>query len=396
MSDLPPLHPSKARFYELDILRGVAAVLVVFYHYKHFLLISEAAGFDYADLPFQDLLMPLYLYGQFFVELFFAISGYVFFWLYADAIKTRRTGPVRFFIARFARLYPLYFVTLVAAAVLQIAYTHVSGASFIYSDNTSFNFVLSLFMVQQWWPGAVQTFNGPAWSISVEVFLYALFFLICYLRRTSYFVLLLLIVIGLTIKDMDALSDFARGMPHFFIGGLVFYLVQWLRADGREKIRKAVTIGLGIVLPVLAVISFVRGRVPGQLHGNDLVSTVFSVDSFIYIFLPLFLLQIGLMQGHWKVSLMSRETLHRWSWIGDISYAVYLIHFPLQLAMMLILSAWPAATRLAIFSSPITLIGFMGTACGLAWLSHRYFEMPMQRFLRGWMGERLDKPKALG
>ncbi|HTN41414.1 MAG TPA: acyltransferase, partial [Asticcacaulis sp.] len=179
MSAVPPLHPKEARFYELDILRGLAAITVVFFHYKHFLLVSDAVGFDYDHMPFSALLMPFYLYGQFFVELFFAISGYVFFWLYARAIEEGRTRPWGFFVARFARLYPLYVVTLIVVAGLQIVYRSQYGDDFIYNEATPANFALNLLMVQQWLPYAVQSFNGPAWSISVEVFLYALFFLIC-------------------------------------------------------------------------------------------------------------------------------------------------------------------------------------------------------------------------
>ena len=377
MSDAA-LHPHKARFYELDILRGVAALVVVFFHYKHFLLISEAAGFDYAHMPLSAIFMPLYLYGQFFVELFFAISGYVFFWLYAEAIASRHTSAWAFFVARFSRLYPLYIVTLLAVVALQALYP---GDDFIYRQDTPVNFVLNLFMVQQWVPYAVQSFNGPAWSISVEVFLYALFFLICFFGWNRPWVLGGLFVAGAILRLMsDPTVDFVRGVPSFFQGGLIYYAVQLL--SRHETWRRRVMLWLCVILPVAWIISYVRGFRPvNVLMEPGLMGTWLSVPVFLYVVLPLSLLALGLMQGHWRVKWLSRDSLHRISWIGDISYSVYLIHFPLQLTIMLGLSGLSPAVRLALFGSPLSLLIFMALASGLGWLSFHYLEMPARRYL---------------
>lgn len=381
MSNAPPLHPREARFYELDILRGLAAIIVVMFHYKHFLLISDTAGFDYGHMPFSAVLMPFYVYGQFFVELFFAISGYVFFWLYAQPIEAGRTDAWSFFVARFARLYPLYFVTLLLVAVLQMAYRARTGADFIYRQDTLANFSLNLLMIQQWIPYAVQSFNGPAWSISVEVFLYALFFGLCVFRVNSLKVLAALFLVGAVVRlTSDPTVDFLRGVPSFFQGGLVYYAVQAVRRH--EVWRRRLAWGLAVILPLLWGLSYALGFRPANgLIGHDLLSTIFNVPAFLYIVMPLTLLAIGLMQGHWRARWLDRDHLHRISWIGDISYSIYLIHFPLQLGLMLVLARLPFAERAVIFSSPLALLGFMALAAGLGWLSFRYFEMPMRRYL---------------
>jgi peptidoglycan/LPS O-acetylase OafA/YrhL len=378
LSAAAPLHPREARFYELDILRGVAALVVVLFHYKHFLLISDAVGFDYAHMPLGAILMPLYLYGQFFVEMFFAISGYVFFWLYAEAISRRRTGAGAFFLARFSRLYPLYIVTLLVVALLQLAYP---GDDFIYKQDTPLNFVLNLFMVQQWVPYAVQSFNGPSWSISVEVFLYALFFIVCFFGWNRPWVLAALFVIGAIIRLLsDPTVDFLRGVPSFFQGGLIYYAVRALRRH--EVWRRRVMAWLCVLLPVVWIISFARGfRSVNVLAEPGLAGTLLSVPTFLYLVLPLSLLALGLMQTHWRAGCLSRENLHRISWIGDISYSVYLIHFPLQLAIMLGLSGLSLSARLAIFGSPLSLLAFMALASGLGWLSFHYLEMPARHYL---------------
>ncbi|MFT4074003.1 MAG: acyltransferase [Asticcacaulis sp.] len=398
MPDTPSLHPQKARFYELDILRGVAAILVITFHYKHFFLINMAIGFDYADMPFQGLLKPVYLYGQRFVELFFSISGYVFFWLYSEAVASRRTSAVSFFVARFARLYPLYFVTFICVAIMQGIYVSLYGVEYIYTGNTPVNFLLNLFMVHQWVPSAPQSFNGPSWSISVEVFLYLLFFLVCYFRQNRMLVLTGLFLLGAIFKYIHVMepNDFARGMPSFFLGGIVYYGVRYLCEPQNIRWRRGVTLTLAIVLPIIWIVSYMNGRVePPADPSANLINYFLNTESFIYIVLPLSVMMLGLMQDRWKTRLLDRAHLHRLSWLGDISYSIYLLHFPLQLALMLVLSRWPLVQRVQWFGSPLAFVAFMATVMGLGWLSHRYFEMPTQRFLRAWLTQRLAKAEVV-
>lgn len=393
------------RFYELDILRGLAAFMVVTFHYKHFFL-TDTGGFDYADMPLHAMLMPVYVYGQFFVELFFAISGYVFFWLYSGMIATRRTGLRSFFIARFARLYPLYFVTFILVALIQWAFRSLYGHDYIYGDNTAVNFVLSLFMVQQWWPDASQTFNGPSWSISVEIFLYAVFFLICRLRLQSVWMALALVVAGLVFKYLhyNPTNDFARGLPSFFFGGLAWYGVEALRAH--ESWRRRVSLALGVVLPLLWALSY-AGAYDALWGANQLDlaqkglprqgvhAVLMSIASFDYGLIPLTLVFFGLKRDLWRLSWLQTDRLKNWGWIGDISYSLYLIHFPLQISLMLLLSRWPFAVRAHLFASPLAYLGFMATAMGLAWLSYRHFEMPLRKHIREWLSAKVAGPATV-
>jgi peptidoglycan/LPS O-acetylase OafA/YrhL len=238
-------------------------------------------------------------------------------------------------------------------------------------------------MVQQWLPYAAQSFNGPAWSISVEVFLYALFFMLCVWRQNNIWILAGLFLVGAVVRVLsDPTVDFVRGVPSFFEGGLVFYAVKALRRTENAVWRRRIVLALVIALPVLWVLSYVRGFHPiNVLVEPGVFAAIFSVVSFLYIVLPLTLLAIGLMQDHWRAKCLSRDNLHKISWIGDISYSIYLIHFPLQLGLMLILARLPFAQRAVIFSSPLMLLAFMALAAGLGWLSFRYFEMPMRRYL---------------
>ena len=390
----PLAHPREARFYELDILRGVAAMMVVIYHYKHFFFVSDAYGFDYLHMPLFRALEPIYVYGQFFVELFFSISGYVFFWLYSEAIAARKTTGTDFFIARFSRLYPLYFATFILVALIQWTFHHLYGADFIYHHNGARNFALNLFMVQQWWPHPDMSYNGPSWSISVEVFLYAVFFLLCVFRFNAWYWAALMVAGGLVYKyaHYDPQNDFVRGIPAFFLGGLVWHAATWLR--GHETWRKRVALGLVIVVPLLWVLAYVRCALVlwGQAAippPSDALSPVLNTETFVYVLVPLSLLMFAVMQGRWKLPLMSAPGLHRFAWIGDVSYSIYLIHYPLQFVLMLGLAHWPYPVRAQLMGSPLTLLAFLSVATGLAWLSFKAFEMPARRILRGVLTRRL-------
>jgi len=394
---------AEARFYELDILRGLAAFLVVVFHYKHFLT-EDAINFDYDHLPFHTVLMPIYVYGLMFVEMFFSISGYVFFWLYSEAVSERRLGAQRFFIARFARLYPLFFVTFIAVALMQLAFFGLYGQTYIYQHNTPAQFVLNLFMVHQWLPHPEQTFNGPSWSLSVEVFLYILFFTLASKRLNHPVILagLAAVAVGFNMThSIENVSGIARGVASFFLGGLAFHAVTALRQPGREIWHKRVSLGLLWLLPCLWLLSYVRSQTDLWNHvasglPDSFIWYAFSSSGFVYVVVPLTLLLLGLRQGQWELKVLTPERLHRLAWIGDISYSLYLIHFPLQIGIMILMAHYSFATRVAVFSSPLTLVAFLAVAAGLARLSFTYFEMPMRERVKSWLTRRLSSisPKS--
>src|SRR6185295_10029974 len=95
----------RPRAYLLDALRGLAALSVVLFHWKQFLWVGTTPGHvDYHALPGSTLLWFFYTRGGQAVDLFFVLSGFVFYWLYSQAIAQRRVGAREFAILRFSRL----------------------------------------------------------------------------------------------------------------------------------------------------------------------------------------------------------------------------------------------------------------------------------------------------
>lgn len=154
-SGTPQLHA-------LTGLRGIAAWLVVIYHYREALapLVPRAA-------------LTVAAQGALAVDLFFVLSGFIIALNYRKVFQAdgmRAYG--RFLLLRMARIYPLHIVML-AVFVLYIALVSlVRGRDELHSVGY---LIESIFLVQAWVPGTEPALNVPAWSISTEMFACLLF-----------------------------------------------------------------------------------------------------------------------------------------------------------------------------------------------------------------------------
>lgn len=373
------------RLHSLDALRGVAALCVVLWHWQHFFALSGrwSPGWERSVQPLYWLLKPLYEGGWLAVDLFFALSGYVFFWLYAETVRTRSVGVGNFALLRFSRLYPLHLLTLLVVAVLQGIFRHVTGHFFIYSANDARSFLFNLGLMQGWRPDAVQSFNGPAWSISVEALLYVLFFIIARAGFIRPVTALAVTAFGVVLMAFD--FQVARGIIGFFCGGLAWFAVTRI-AKGRNAVRNAALVirsaVLGWAFVVMANYTPLAPHLYDWLnaHAHQGVLQGYAYQSYLLAFTlvlsPLTIAALALHEQLWRVRIYARL-----SFLGDISYSTYMLQFPLQLivALLALRFGWPQA----LFHSPIALILFVLILIMLASLSYRYFERPAQRLIRG-------------
>ncbi len=155
-----------ATIHALTGIRAIAAVWVVVEHFRYEL---------YGLFPAAQRVDWWIDSGYLGVEVFFVLSGFIISYNYAggfSAVATRRSYG-EFLLNRFARIYPVHLVTLMAVALLVLA-ASVTGI-ILSSDGkyTPLSFVanVGLFQVA---PG-VAAWNGPAWSISVEALAYVAF-----------------------------------------------------------------------------------------------------------------------------------------------------------------------------------------------------------------------------
>jgi peptidoglycan/LPS O-acetylase OafA/YrhL len=146
------------RFYELDSLRGIAALSVVIFHFQ----------FDFVDKANYPSSFA-YPKGYLAVDLFFILSGIVLAYRYGEGLRTGTVSIGRFLVARLARLYPLHFVTLMFLVTFAI-YTGTWGKSYFGGGSVpGYALVLNLLLIQCIGLLPAATFNIVSWSISTEL-----------------------------------------------------------------------------------------------------------------------------------------------------------------------------------------------------------------------------------
>ena len=153
----------------LEIVRFISALSVLVWHYQHFFYIANKPTDFFRELqPFYSLLSIFYDYGFYGVQVFWCISGFIFFWKYRDSIASKSITYKNFFILRFSRLYPLHLATLLLVLALQTMYFHQRDYFFVYQNNDIPHFIYQLFLASSWGFEKGYSFNGPIWSISVR------------------------------------------------------------------------------------------------------------------------------------------------------------------------------------------------------------------------------------
>jgi peptidoglycan/LPS O-acetylase OafA/YrhL len=347
--------PPANKLLGLELLRFAAAFAVLIWHYQHFAYVADKAVDFAADrLPLYGLLQPFYEAGEYGVWLFWCISGYIFFWKYRDAIHDRSTGGWTFFVLRLSRLYPLHLVTLVLVALLQPIYYHLNGYFFVYQDNDLRHFLLQLFMASNWGFQSGSSFDGPIWSISVEVLVYVLFFVL--LRFVTRSALLNLVII---IGCVGASGQLFVCLPFFYIGGLA---AMARRAIAPTPFRDAVDGIAWLIAVAVPLLAWVFTLYPSE-----------RLDYALLAYMPVL---IFCLARDFSVPAAAQRLMEA---AGNMTYSSYLLHFPMQLMMVL---------GCAIFGAPVPLynatflLGFVAATLLASYLSYRYFEAPAQNFVR--------------
>ena len=347
-----------ARLYSLDVLRGVAALAVVFWHWRHFFFQgTERASIVPEHLPLYSVFAPLYDNGWLGVDLFFCLSGFVFYWLYADAVARSAVAGRDFFVLRFSRLYPLHAATLLLVAGGQALAQALSGSPFVYRHNDAYHFVLNVLFAPAWGLEEGPSFNAPVWSVSVEVVLYGIFFMLCRVLPVRASVLALAAIAGLLVVEPLYLP-LGRGICAVFVGGLAYLAYGRLRAGPAWAWIAIVALASWLLVPLAAAWLPTRGQL---LYVAGLV-------------FPLTILALALLETR------GLRFFSKGGFLGDMSYSSYLLHFPLQ--MLAVAIAALAGVERSVFYSPWMLAAFIGVLLAVSFASHRLFEMPVQRALR--------------
>ena len=261
------------------------------------------------------------------VSFFFLLSGFILTYSHAREYELGLGRATQFWIARFARVYPVYLVVMLFAAYVHRDQFHPAVHAIAYAAD--------LLMIQAWFTRLVIFFNLPAWSLSVEAFFYAVFpFLVLRLRPSSRLKAMLQLVAWWTLALLIPLVYW-----HFYPAA--FWLKDGGPTVGTEQLL------LVRFLPLYALPEFLAGIAlgwlylrfdPGPRRANLLATTsliLLTATLFASEHIPLLLLNNGLLIPVFALLILS---LCHHSWLsrllahpalvllGESSFAFYLIH----------------------------------------------------------------------
>ena len=340
------------------MLRFLSSIAVLVFHYQHFQFVGGSqVDFVSSQQPLYGILSLFYQYGFYGVEVFWCISGFIFFWKYGEQIAGAKiTGSV-FFILRLSRLYPLHFATLIFMAALQYVYFSQVGAYFIYPYNDLYHFVLQLGLASNWGLQAGDSFNGPIWSISIEVLVYALFFLsLRYISCRPIFIgMVALAAAAVQLLKVSEHPVFPCIM-YFYVGCLT--AIVYRRAHRPGAVKAGVTAGAVVLVLALMILQ----------HYIEI-----KAKTFLVLFAPalIYLCVLYVPETRWTNRLLVPA--------GNMTYASYLLHVPIQIAVVVLCNY----TGLTVpFYETWFLVSFLVVTLALSHVTYENFEMPAQKLLR--------------
>lgn len=319
------------------------------------------------------------------VTIFFVLSGFVLTINYFKQMRhPTSTGVYDYFVARFARVYPLYVLVLLFVVIWQ----HYDGEGI----DGWWRHVLA---VQAWDPNVLRAFdfNGPGWSISVEFFLYACFPLliplVARLRRPPA-MLLTIAAIAVAMLALTAWFALTRADLPIADSGAAH---RWLY---RTPLTRLGDFALGILVARIYMTGGVGGaaaRIGRPLTWASILAIValmswpaFFISAWSWdvgYALPAAALLFGLAVA--PATLPARFlSLPLVVLLGEASYAFYLVHFP----GLEILGGGRWMTEFSavtVIQEALTLAVLLGLAVAL----HFAFEKPVRTYLR----QKLSRPR---
>jgi peptidoglycan/LPS O-acetylase OafA/YrhL len=376
-----PSWPPRLRI--LDASRGLAALAVVLWHWQHFSFAgySLSRSFDASMQPFYPILKLFYMHGYAGVDYFFALSGFIFFWLYRTSIESGAITPRDFWIHRFSRLYPLHSATLILVALLQALYFHGNDTWFVYEFNDLRHFILNLFLATSWGLQSGHSFNEPVWSVSIEVLLYLAFFSLARSERGRPVWCAVISVLAFIWYQEVSQHPLLRGLSMFFLGGAAFHFATALK-NTCALARSGLYVVCALSWTGLLVDVYIY-KFSALLFSHGFFGKAVVIGAAYFIILPSTLCACAVIESR------SKPIPTAVSWLGDISYSAYLIHFPLQLIIAVLASY--KLVSMSFRESHVALIVFLGILLLISHLSYALYEKPMQIWLRTKLAKKLSR-----
>jgi len=327
------------RFLNLDALRGVAAICVLYLH------IGIAAGVPYFGM------------GFFNVDLFFCLSGFVLTHAYKRRVYEGLSSK-SFLVERMVRLYPTYVVGLLIGIVAAIITYNPADQDSILTQSA-----LAIFLVPDFASKELFPLDNPAWSLFFEIVVNILFFYLIFTKTWTSKAIILVSAI-LYVAAVAHFKGAAGWGRENFIGGFPRVLFGFFCGCFLYSLFEQGLLSKISVRPIFSIVLII------------VVSFLPTNRSFVYI--PSAMIIVPLL-----IAVSTRDPISRfWSKVasalGVISYPLYMIHFPIvTLAFYFHINKFRSPSNVILTWIVLPLF-LLGSAACLGYL----YDIPVRKFIR--------------
>lgn len=325
---------------EIQSLRGIAIILVIFFHLNE----------------------NLFFLGFLGVDIFFVISGFIISKnITENYIIKKETSIKIFFIKRFLRLYPsLFLIITISTFLFLILSFRVQNEYFIhiYKSATSSLLGFSNFYFSVSKENYFFNDQNPflhTWSLSLEeqFYLLSFFFLSIFIKfqtKIKFLFLIIFIIFSLIIFNENNFYHLHYRFYEFLIGSLVYFL---------PKFKNIKINSLKYFILFLLVISFIFFNFIDR-EKVELIILFTSVLTSLLVYLLI----------NYKFFLNSIFRNNFFIHLGDLSYTLYLVHFPI----IIILNFLTPSKYIFLSNVFVLLISY-----GLSIIIYRFYEFPLRK-----------------
>jgi exopolysaccharide production protein ExoZ len=349
--------PLTQKINSIQFLRGLAALIVVIYHTAGYIKVN------FSPVVFLD---DFFNFGFAGVDLFFVISGFIILFTSKKYINNPESIG-EYLKKRFVRIYPIYWIILSILFLLSWFIPFLLNKNVFkteFPDNFS-SYINTIFLLPKH-----LAINAASWTLSYELYFYLVFSLIILSKKLKFIPLLILAISFYNSIILNPNADFIKPTYFtFFFSGYNFeFMFGVLICQFYHKIN------FSKILSILFV--FISVVIITQLGHN-----VGDFDTYKRI------ITFGMPSGLILLSLLNLEKNHglRFSkfliMLGDASYVLYLIHFPMMLLLnkIPVLLGYSFSINTEIYYSYFIIISIVITSIYI----HKWVEKPLNKLILG-------------
>lgn len=301
------------------------------------------------------------------VSFFFVLSGFIIAYNYEERMERKMASLRTFYVARFARIYPLHWLTLLVSLL-------VGGGAAWHGAEWWRHFLASFTLCQAYIPEPDYffSFNSPSWSLCCEQLFYLSFPLLLPLVRNSrrlfaaVVLCALFLLLGMSLTSEELIKGYwyvnpVARIPDFLVGILLFHAYRCLK-DRKLSFTQAT------VLEAVSLLLFICF----YLYAVE-VPKVYRYSCYYWLPVAGILLVFSLQRGWFSKLLQCRLLIVG----GEISFGFYLIHLFVISAFVEMQKAW-GFTLSWMLAVPLVL----GVTVALSLLSYYLYEKPMNRIIK--------------